>query len=139
VSALSSPQANTVNLTACFLHPFTILALNSTIPEEVMKVPMIRLSSHFSRDYRFPDVAIKFVFLGYCFDSDVATMTDTVLLALFPVAIALIYFFSEPLVGSQLVDRCRRNAPCPDLIVPSLMERRGQSAKTLVWVLLGDN
>jgi hypothetical protein len=104
-----------------------------------MKVPMVKLSSHFSKNYRFPDVAIKFVLLGYCFDPDAATMTGTVFLALFHVAIALIYFFSELLVGSQLEDIYKQNAPSPDLIVHFQMERRGQSAKTLVWVLLGDN
>jgi hypothetical protein len=66
-------------------------------------------------------------------------MFDTVFLALFHVAIALIYFFSVLLVGSQLAGKYRQNAPCPDLIVPFQMERRGQSAKTLVFVLPGDN
>jgi hypothetical protein len=66
-------------------------------------------------------------------------MFDTVFLELSHAAIAslakgnaLVYFFSEPLGGNLLEGKCRQNAPCPDPIVPFQMERRGQSAKTLV-------
>jgi hypothetical protein len=64
---------------------------------------------------------------------------DTVLLALMLVAIALVDFFSELLAGNPFLGKCRQNAPCPDLIVPFLMERRGLSSKSLVSSLLGDN
>jgi hypothetical protein len=63
-------------------------------------------------------------------------MSDTVFLALLHVAIALVYFFSEMLVGNSVEGKYRLNAPCPDLIVPFPMERRGQSAKTLLLSLL---
>jgi hypothetical protein len=66
-------------------------------------------------------------------------MFDTLYLALSHAGISLVYFFSELLAGNPLVDRYRQNAPCPDLIVPFQMERRGQSAKTLVSSLLDDN
>jgi hypothetical protein len=66
-------------------------------------------------------------------------MFDTLYLALLHAAISLVYFSSELLVGNSLADRYRQNAPCPDLIVPFQMERRGQSAKTLVSSLLDDN
>lgn len=72
-------------------------------------------------------------------DLDVATMLDTLCLALSHAAIFLVYFFSELLAGNSLADRYRQNAPCPDLIVPFQMERRGQSAKTLVSSWLDDN
>lgn len=79
-------------------------------------------------------------------DWDVATMFDTLYLALSHGAIAslakgnaLVYFFSELLAGNSFADRYRQNAPCPDLIVPFQMERRGQSAKTLVSSLLDRN
>jgi hypothetical protein len=66
-------------------------------------------------------------------------MFDTLFLVLPHAAISLVYFFSELLAGNSFADRYRQNAPCPDLIVPSQMERRGQSAKTLVLSLLDDN
>jgi hypothetical protein len=66
-------------------------------------------------------------------------MSGKVLLALPHVAIAPVDFFSEPLAGNSLVDKYRQNAPCPDPIVPFQTERRGQSAKTLLYVLLGGN
>ena len=69
---------------------------------------------------------------GDSFGLDVATMFGTLFLALTHVAIALVDFFSEMLVGNSFAGRYRQNAPCPDLIVPFQMERRGQSAKTLV-------
>lgn len=72
-------------------------------------------------------------------DLDVATMLDTLCLALSHAAIFLVYFFSELVAGNSLADRYRQNAPCPDLIVPFQMERRGQSAKTLVSSWLDDN
>jgi len=77
--------------------------------------------------------------LGDRRDLDVATMFDTLYLALIHAAISLVYFSSELLVGNSLADRYRQNAPCPDLIVPFQMERRGQSAKTLVSSWLDDN
>ena len=83
-------------------------------------------------------VTIKYD-LGDRPDLDVATMFDTLYLALSHARISLVYFFSELLAGNSLVDRYRQNAPCPDLIVPFQMERRGQSAKTLVSSLLDDN
>lgn len=70
---------------------------------------------------------------------DVATVFDTVLLALMHVAIALDDFFSEMHRGNSLVGKYRRNAPCPDLIVPVLKETRGQFAKTPLSTLLCDN
>lgn len=85
-----------------------------------------------SGDYRlkvFP-LVINFDF-GYDFQPDGATMFYTVFLALMHVAIAQVYFFSEPLVGNSFAGRYRQNAPCPDLIVPFQMEIRGQSAKSL--------
>lgn len=72
-------------------------------------------------------------------DLDAATMFDTLCLALSHAAIFLVYFFSELLAGNSLADRYRQNAPCPDLIVPFQMERRGQSAKTLVSSWLDGN
>jgi hypothetical protein len=66
-------------------------------------------------------------------------MFDTLDLELSHAATSLVYFFSERLAGNSLGDKCRQNAPCPDLIVPFQMERRGQSAKTLVSSLLDDN
>ena len=83
-------------------------------------------------------VTIKYDLGDRC-DLEVATMFDTLYLALFHAAICLIYFFSELLVGNSPVDKYRQNAPCPDLIVPFQMERRGQSAKTLVSSWLDDN
>jgi hypothetical protein len=62
-----------------------------------------------------------------------------VAIALLAKGIALVYFSSGLLAGNPRADRCRQNAPCPDLIVPFQMERRGQSAKTLVSSLLDDN
>lgn len=59
-------------------------------------------------------------------------MFDTVLLALLHVAIALVYSFFEPPGGSLLGGKYRLTAPCPHLIVPFPMERRGQFAKTLL-------
>jgi hypothetical protein len=80
----------------------------------------------------------KFYFGYYC-GLDVATSFGTVFLALMHVAIALVDFFFEPLVGNSFVDKYRQNAPCPDLIVPFPMERRGQSAKTHLLSLLCGN
>jgi hypothetical protein len=76
---------------------------------------------------------------GNCFGLDVATMFGTVLLALMHVANALVYSFFELLINSCLEDKYRQNAPCPDLIVPFLKKRRGQSAKTLLLRLFGDS
>jgi hypothetical protein len=75
-------------------------------------------------------ITIEYDF-GNCRDLDVATMFDTLYLALPRAGISLIYFSFELLGGNWLEDRYRQNAPCPDLIVPFQMERRGQCAKTL--------
>lgn len=94
----------------------------------------------YSGDYRpkvfSPDFNFDF---GDWFELDAATMFDTVLLALMHVAIALVDFFSELLAGKRFVGKCRQNAPCPDLIVPFLMERRGLSSKSLVSIAVGGN
>jgi len=66
-------------------------------------------------------------------------MFGTGCLAPMLVAIALIDFFSEPLVGNSSADKYRLNAPCPHSIVPFPKERHGQSAKSLVLVLLYGN
>jgi hypothetical protein len=92
----------------------------------------------YSGDYRQKVFLPNFVF-GYGFGLDAATMFDTVFLALMHVAIALVDFFSERLVGNSFEGRYRQNAPCPDLIVPFQMERRGQSAKSLLSSLLCGN
>jgi hypothetical protein len=93
-----------------------------------------------SGDYRlqvFPPV-VNFDF-GHGFGLDVATMFDTVFQALMHVAIAPVYFFSEPLVGNSFGGRYRQNAPSPDLIVPFRMEKRGQPAKSLLSSRLDGN
>lgn len=93
-----------------------------------------------SGDYRQEVFPPNFNFdFGDGFGLDAATMFDAMLLALMHVAIALVDFFSEPLVGNSFVGKYRQNAPCPDLIVPFQMERRGQSAKSPLSSLLCDN
>jgi hypothetical protein len=51
-------------------------------------------------------------------------------------AIAPVGFSFEPPLDNSLEDIGRQNAPSPGLIVPVVMDRLGQLAKTLVWVLL---
>ena len=100
----------------------------------------LELSTQFLWRLGHKVVPIKFGFgFGYYCGLDVATSFGTVLLALMRVAIALVDFFFEPLVGNSFPDKYRRNAPCPDLIVPFQMERRGQSAKTHLLSLLCGN
>ncbi|BAZ05215.1 hypothetical protein NIES3974_18610 [Calothrix sp. NIES-3974] len=67
------------------------------------------------------------------------TMFDILPLALVYAAIARCDLFSERFAGSLPVDKDRRNAPSPHLIVPARKERRGQSAKTPVLSQLFDN
>lgn len=121
----------------CFLHPFTILALTLTINRGCDKSTTSAFAQ-FLWWWCHKVVPIKFGF-GYCCWLDVATSFGTVFLALMHVAIALVDFFFEPLVSNSFADKYRRNAPCPDLIVPFPMERRGQSAKTHLLSLLCGN
>lgn len=76
---------------------------------------------------------------GDCSLLTVATILDTVFLALLHVAIALIDFFSERQISNSLADIYKLNAPCPHLIVPAQTETRGQFAKTLALNLLDGN
>lgn len=122
----------------CQLHPFLILALTPAIKRGCVASASSAFGTIPHRDYRHKFFKLKFDF-GDCFWLDAATMSDTVFLALLHVAIALVDFFFEPLVGNSFVGKYRQNAPCPHLIVPFPTERRGQSAKTLLFVLLGGN
>lgn len=98
---------------------------------------LVRLLHNFSADNATKLFQlIKFVDFGYYCWLDVATSFGTVFLALMRVAIALVDFSFELLVGNSLADKCRQNAPCLDLIVPFQMERRVQSAKTLLLNLV---
>lgn len=121
----------------CLLHPFTILTLTLTINRGCDESTTSALAQFL---WWSPHKVIptKFGFAYWC-GLDVATSFGTVFLALMHVAIALVDFFFEPLVSNSFLDKYRQNAPCPDLIVPFPMERRGQSAKTHLLSLLCGN